>query len=302
LNDFWTRFHVAKKWLNARRAEYRDTGGVKTLNGQWRFGVMTGNEPVITPIQNGEAVIVLDCQNELQKLAIEYDDMYLMPRINVHDDLTFILPDNEDRFDKYRAEIERVMTKTRYRWQTVPLIVEASVGYNWCDMEAIGTYEGDYVRGNVVPFRPPPSPPERRQPMARDKGRYRSTDPDTSRDAAERIDATAMENEVLVVVKRYGPPYGPPMCVVDIWKRLQNHPIDSISPRMKRLVEKGLVAWLGKEPRANRYDNVVSQNVYSAAPEDVAAALEARRAGHGGAEAEAEADLEEEVLRVVSDE
>jgi uracil-DNA glycosylase family 4 len=156
LNDFWTRFHVAKKWLNERRAEYRDTGGVKTLNGQLRFGVMTGNEPIIQPIQNGEAVIVLDCQNELQKLSIEHNDPYFMPRINVHDDLTFILPDNETRVEEYRAEIERIMTKVRYRWQIVPLIVEASVGYNWCDMEDIGTFEGDYVRGNVVPFRPPP--------------------------------------------------------------------------------------------------------------------------------------------------
>jgi uracil-DNA glycosylase family 4 len=155
LGDFWGRFHVAKRWLTARRTEYRDYGGVRTLNGQMRFGVMTGNEPVIQPIQNGEAVIILDCQNELQKLAIEYDDMYLMPRINVHDDLTFIVPEQNDRIDQYLTEIERVMTKVRYRWQIVPLIVEASVGYNWCDMEAIHVHTGDYVKGSAVP---PPQP------------------------------------------------------------------------------------------------------------------------------------------------
>lgn len=156
LNDFWGRFHVAKQWLNARRAEYRDTGGVKTLNGQMRFGVLPGNEMIIQPIQNGEAVIILDCQNELQKLAIERNDPYLMPRINVHDDLTFILPDKDDRIEEYLRIITEVMTKIRYRWQIVPLIVEASIGYDWCDMSEITTFEGDYVRGNVVPFRPPP--------------------------------------------------------------------------------------------------------------------------------------------------
>jgi hypothetical protein len=156
LGDFWARFHVAKKWLNARRAEYRDTGGVRTLNGQMRFGVMTGNEPIIQPIQNGEAVIILDCQNELQKMAIERNDMYFMPRINVHDDLTFIVPDQDDLIEYYLDIITEVMTKIRYRWQIVPLIVEASVGYNWGEMEEIKVVQGDYVRGNVVPFRPPP--------------------------------------------------------------------------------------------------------------------------------------------------
>jgi len=146
LDEFWGRFHVAKRWLNARRAEYRDTGGVKTLNGQMRFGVMTGNEPVIQPIQNGEAMIILDCQNELQKMSLERDDPFLMPRINVHDDLTFIVPEAPSQIDYYIDTIGEVMTKLRYRWQTVPLIVEPSVGKNWCEMKARPVVEGDYYR------------------------------------------------------------------------------------------------------------------------------------------------------------
>jgi DNA polymerase len=185
LGDFWTRFRVAKGWLNARRAEYRDTGGVRTLNGQMRFGVMTGNEPVITPIQNGEAVIVLDCQNELQRLAIEYDDMYLMPRINVHDDLTFIVPEQEDRIEEYLDEITRVMTKVRYQWQIVPLIVEASWGYNWCDMEPIGVVEGDYVRGNGRGNGvPPPSPPFGGRPPPRRSSPFDAAASRAARDTA----------------------------------------------------------------------------------------------------------------------
>ena len=106
-----------------------------------------GNEPVIQPIQNGEAVIVLDCQNELQKLSLEKDDPHLMPRINVHDDLTFIVP--KDEMEKYLLIIKEVMLKIRYQWQRVPLMVEASWGTNWCDMkptEPEHKFWGDYVR------------------------------------------------------------------------------------------------------------------------------------------------------------
>jgi len=145
LETFWGRFNVARRWLNARRAEYRDTGGVKMLNGQMRFGVMTGNEPVITPIQNGEAIIVLASQNELCQMALDYDDMYFMPRINVHDDLSFILPEQEDRLEMYIREIAKVMTKVRYQWQIVPLIVEVAIGTNWCDLVPVTVFEGDYV-------------------------------------------------------------------------------------------------------------------------------------------------------------
>ena len=164
---------------------------------------MTGNEPVIQPIQNGEAVIILDCQNELQKLAIEYDDMYLMPRINVHDDLTFIVPEQNDRIDQYLTEIERVMTKIRYRWQIVPLIVEASVGYNWCDMEAIHVHEGGYMKGSTVP--PPPASTFVRDPFA-SFPHARSDAAATSIEAAEAVDVSGQALRVLAVY-RDGQPY-----------------------------------------------------------------------------------------------
>jgi hypothetical protein len=120
-----------------------------------------------------------------------------------------------------------------------------------------------------------------------DPGGYRRTDPSTSRDAAEGIDASRLENEFLAALKRYGPPYGPSMCVVEIWHRLPHLTIDTVSPRPVKLVEKGLIVCLGKERRISRYGKLKKQKVYSAAPEDIAAEKEARRTRHGAAGAEA---------------
>lgn len=146
LDEFWGAYPGAKKWLNARRTEYRDTGGIMTLTGRFRYGYMPGNEMIITPIQGGEAEFIIGAQNDLSEMAIESGDMYLHPRINVHDDLTFILPDNDSKLDEYLKIITHEMTRIRFPWQIVPLTVEVKVGYNWCDLEEIMVVEGDYIR------------------------------------------------------------------------------------------------------------------------------------------------------------
>ena len=145
IEEFWADFPDARRYVKDRRNEYRNTGGVKTLTGRFRYGVMSGNEPIITPIQGGEAEIMIACQNELSKMAIDMDDFYLHPRINVHDDLTFILPDNDDKLETYINTIRDVMLKVRYSWQIVPLTVEVQMGFNWCDLEKVAEFEGDYV-------------------------------------------------------------------------------------------------------------------------------------------------------------
>jgi uracil-DNA glycosylase len=144
--EFWGGYPDAFKWLKARRAEYRDTGSVATLTGRVRRGVMSGNEPIITPIQGGEAELVIAAQNELSQLAVERDDLYLHPRLMVHDDLSFIMPDDDARLEEYISVVVEAMNRVRYPWQIVPLTTEVSIGYNWADLTEIQTFEGDYVR------------------------------------------------------------------------------------------------------------------------------------------------------------
>jgi uracil-DNA glycosylase family 4 len=146
LEEFWGSYPDALKWLQARRAEYKDTGGVTTLTGRFRYGVMSGNEPIITPIQGGEAEIIIGAQNDLSEKAIERDDFYLHPRVNVHDDLSFEIPNDDDKIEYYIREIAHEMTRIRFPWQIVPLTVECKIGPNWCDLEEICVIEGDYIR------------------------------------------------------------------------------------------------------------------------------------------------------------
>lgn len=95
-------------------------------------------------------------------------------------------------------------------------------------------------------------------------GLARWSDPDTSHEAAERVDTTRIESLVVSVLARFGPPRGQPMCVVEIWQRLPQFSVDTISPRMRPLVTKGLVIDLGKQPRASRHGKIRNQHVYKA--------------------------------------
>lgn len=99
--------------------------------------------------------------------------------------------------------------------------------------------------------------------MPDDQGNFRNGDPEPSREAARRINATRLENMVLRIIRIYGPPIGLPLCVAQIWKNyLPDLSVDTISPRMKQLELKGLIECLGKQPRPNRYGRTHNQLVY----------------------------------------
>jgi uracil-DNA glycosylase family 4 len=145
-SELWEEYRDVRSWHKLRRNEYRDTGTVRGLTGVVLGRVIKiGNEPINFPIQNAEAEIVFRAQNELSQLSLHRSDPYLHPRINVHDDLTFILP-NDERMDKYIVDIADVMLKVRFDWQIVPLVIEIKFGPNWCDLEDLVTLEGDYRR------------------------------------------------------------------------------------------------------------------------------------------------------------
>jgi DNA polymerase-1 len=145
LDEFWKRYAGAKTWIREKRNIYKDTGSVSLLNGLIRHGYMGGNETINTPIQGTGAVLVLAAQNALSELSRKEREHYLHPRINIHDDLTFVLPDDET-IAAYIEVIAQEMVKVRFPWQTVPLAVEVKIGYNWAELEYVADFTGDYVR------------------------------------------------------------------------------------------------------------------------------------------------------------
>jgi DNA polymerase I-like protein with 3'-5' exonuclease and polymerase domains len=145
LGEFWHEFAGVKAWIKARRAEYRDTGSITTLTKRVRHAVLWGNEPINTPVQGSAADVVIEAMSELAELARGRGDMHYHPRINIHDDLTFLLPD-DDRLPGYIEEIAAILVKPRFDWVIVPLAVEAAVGPNWADLEEFAAFEGKYYR------------------------------------------------------------------------------------------------------------------------------------------------------------
>jgi uracil-DNA glycosylase family 4 len=104
---------------------------------------ITGN----TPIQGTTTGhMVLEAQNALAALSREKNDPYLHPRINIHDDLSFILPDDPDLLEAYIKLIAAELVKIRFDFQIVPLMVEAKVGYTWAELIECGEFIGDYIR------------------------------------------------------------------------------------------------------------------------------------------------------------
>jgi uracil-DNA glycosylase family 4 len=152
LEELWGKFPDVLKWIKTRRAAYNNQGRAWSLTGLVRYGIMSGNEPQNFPIQCAAAHLVVDAQNELSEMAFANNDLYLHPRINIHDDLTLIIPDDDDKIEYYLKIITQTMTKIRFPWQCVPLMIEAKIGYNWSDMEEIGTFEGDYVKPDEPPL------------------------------------------------------------------------------------------------------------------------------------------------------
>lgn len=141
---FWNTYSDARNWIKDRRYEYETLGLSRTLTGRKRFDVLMGNEPLNNPIQGTGADIVIESMNAMAKMARDSGDMYFHPRINIHDDLIFELPEDLDHATKYLDIIMPEMVKVRHDFQIVPLMVEARVGSNWADLEEFATYTGGY--------------------------------------------------------------------------------------------------------------------------------------------------------------
>ena len=75
------------------------------------------------------------------------------------------------------------------------------------------------------------------------RGLYRNTDPETSKEAAQSVNATSLEQIVLDVIKRY-----PNGCISqDVEFQLSEYRLSSITPRYRQLIKKGLVIDTGEK-------------------------------------------------------
>lgn len=142
LGEFWEEYAEAKVWIDGQFEYYNKTGTVVSLTGRVRDEQLPGNEVINTPIQGTAAEIVLEAQNALFERAM-LDDINFLPRINIHDDLIFELPDDSD-LERYIKAIGEEIVKPRFDWVTTPLMTECRIGYNWEALEAVTKFIGAY--------------------------------------------------------------------------------------------------------------------------------------------------------------
>jgi uracil-DNA glycosylase family 4 len=150
MTEFWSCYPLARNWVDNQFKKYEETGCVESLTHRIRNQVLSGNEPCNSPCQGTAAEIVLEAQNAIFNRAIT-EDMNLLPRINVHDDIVFELPDTDDELEHYIGEISTEIVKPRFDFISCPLMSEARVGYNWKDLSEIGTFTGSwYENGQLI--------------------------------------------------------------------------------------------------------------------------------------------------------
>jgi DNA polymerase I-like protein with 3'-5' exonuclease and polymerase domains len=90
------------------------------------------------PIQGSAAEIVLDAGNRLARYSYESALPQFHYSIQIHDDLTFKLP--EESIEEDISIIAKEMCNPVFSFINVPLSVEVKVGKSWGSMEEITTF------------------------------------------------------------------------------------------------------------------------------------------------------------------
>lgn len=134
-DEFFGLFPDIKDWQLSIQKSYERNGYVTGLTGHRRHAPISWNELINAPIQADEAHIVCTAMSALSELDFrKYQAM-----MEIHDDLTFLFPKKE--LDARADVVIREMVKPRFDWINVPLVVEMSVGDNWCDLKHVGDFE-----------------------------------------------------------------------------------------------------------------------------------------------------------------
>lgn len=140
MDEFWDTFKGMKKWQDATMHRYYEIGYVETLVGRRHHYPLTRNQAINMPVQGTAAELVCDAMNRLSKHAATTEAWHLHPILNVHDDLSFFIPDDDNILEDSLKVIIKEMLTFSYKWVNVPLSVEVSIGKNWADVQPIGKF------------------------------------------------------------------------------------------------------------------------------------------------------------------
>jgi DNA polymerase I-like protein with 3'-5' exonuclease and polymerase domains/uracil-DNA glycosylase len=133
--ELFEQFPRIEKWQKRVQENYERHGYVTGLSGHRRYAPIGFNQIINSPIQADEALIVTTAMSALS----EMDYKRFQAMMEIHDDLTFLIPNK--KVDAYSEIIVTEMARHRFDWINVPLVVEVSVGDNWCDLKDAGVFK-----------------------------------------------------------------------------------------------------------------------------------------------------------------
>lgn len=135
LREFWDLFAGVKQWQQGLLRTYEKFFFVESLTGFRRPGPLDPTQIFNTGIQGAASDFVVEAHNRLSLIALREDKPYLQPCLNVHDDLTFIIPD--EKIEGALEIISLEMLRIEYGWVNVPLEIEISTGIAWGEMQKL---------------------------------------------------------------------------------------------------------------------------------------------------------------------
>lgn len=141
---FWSVFAGVKKWQRLQWKKYERDGFVTSLTGRRRWGPLSYNMVINTPIQGCASDICVDAMDRLFWRSREERQPWLAPLLQIHDDLTFIVP--EEHLSEAIAVIVEEQLGFEAPWVNVPLSVEVEIGSNLAEMEAVGEWTSADLR------------------------------------------------------------------------------------------------------------------------------------------------------------
>lgn len=137
--EFWEQFHQTKEWQERELAHYNRDGFIEGATGRRRPAPLSKNEILNGPVQGASSDIVVDGMVRLAQRARLTNKPWLHSLLNIHDDLTFIIPEKEVK--ESIKTIAWEMVNTPFAWINAPLGVEIEVGPSWYDMETVAAFE-----------------------------------------------------------------------------------------------------------------------------------------------------------------
>ena len=140
MRAFWKEFYGLAQWQDQLMKKYYEVGYAESPTGRRRHYPMTRNQAINDPIQSVACDIVCRSMNTLSELAAVENKWYLHPILNIHDDLSFSVPDDDRVIEQAIKDVYTVMLTPDYDFINVPLSVSCSVGKHWYKMQEIGKF------------------------------------------------------------------------------------------------------------------------------------------------------------------